>query len=230
MVPRGDIEWLEAGQSVGTALDYVASQSENGGHSWYPVCHGGLDEVIGIISVAKLIELGAASSESIESHVTPAAFVPETLSGMELLEQLRAKSGRMVFIVDEYGVVQGLMTPRDLLEAITGELKPGAHIDAWATPQPDGAWLLEGLMPINEMKARLDIDDLPHEDKERYNTLAGLLLAEAGRLPNIGDVIECAGWAFEVIEMEGRRIDKVLARPVAAAEETGASDGEHAAS
>ena len=230
MVPRGDIEWLEASQSVGAALDYVASQSENGAHSWYPVCHGGLDEVIGIISVAKLIELGAASSESIESHVTPAAFVPETLSGMELLEQLRAKSGRMVFIVDEYGVVQGLMTPRDLLEAITGELKPGAHIDAWATPQPDGAWLLEGLMPINEMKARLDIDDLPHEDKGRYNTLAGLLLAEAGRLPNIGDVIECAGWAFEVIEMEGRRIDKVLARPVAAAEETGASDGEHAAS
>ena len=85
-------------------------------------------------------------------------------------------------------------------------------------------------MPINEMKARLDIDDLPHEDKGRYNTLAGLLLAEAGRLPNIGDVIECAGWAFEVIEMEGRRIDKVLARPVAAAEETGISDGEHAAS
>ncbi|QTD46129.1 hemolysin family protein [Ottowia testudinis] len=221
MVPRGDIEWLEADRSVTEALDYVARHGDNGAHSWYPVCQGSLDDVIGIISVAKLIALGAASSESIASHVSPAAFVPETLSGMELLEQLRAKSGRMVFIVDEYGVVQGLMTPRDLLEAITGELKPGAHIDAWATPLPDGAWMLEGLMPINELKARLDIDDLPNEDKGRYNTLAGLLLAEAGQLPKPGDVIDCAGWTFEVMEMEGRRIDRVMARPGTALANTG---------
>ena len=220
MVPRGDIEWLDAGNSVAEALDYVAARGETGAHSWYPVCRGSLDEVVGIISMARLIALGR-SDESIETHVSPAVYVPETLSGMELLEQLRAKSGRMVFIVDEYGVVQGLMTPSDLLEAITGELKPGAHSDAWATPQADGGWRLDGLMPINEMKARLAIeDDLPNEDRGRYNTVAGLLLAEAGRLPEVGDVIDCAGWRFEVTALEGRRIDTVLARPHPVTEKT----------
>lgn len=215
MVPRSDIEWLEASQSVAEALDYVAARGEKDAHSWYPVCRDSLDDVIGIISVAKLLEVSRHADTLIETHASQAAFVPETLSGMELLEQLRAKSGHLVFVVDEYGVVQGLMTPRDLLEAITGELKPGAHVDAWATPQADGSWLLEGLMPINEMKARLDIeDDLPHEDKGRYNTVGGLLLAEMGSLPDVGDAIECVGWSFVVQELDGRRIDLVLARPL----------------
>ena len=175
MVPRGDIKWLEADQTVVQALEYVARSGENGTHSWYPVCRGGLDDVIGIISVAKLLEL-ARTTEKVEKHAAPAAFVPETLSGLEMLEQLRARAGRLMFIVDEYGVVQGMMTPRDFLEAITGELKPGAHMDAWATPQADGAWILDGMMPVSELKSRLDIDDLPLEDKGRYNTVAGLML------------------------------------------------------
>ena len=131
-----------------------------------------------------------------------------------MLEQLRARAGRLMFIVDEYGVVQGMMTPRDFLEAITGELKPGAHMDAWATPQADGAWILDGMMPVSELKSRLDIDDLPLEDKGRYNTVAGLMLAIWGHLPSVGDRVEIEGWVFEVVEMEGRRIDRVLARPL----------------
>lgn len=213
MVPRGDIKWLEADQTVVQALEYVARSGENGTHSWYPVCRGGLDDVIGIISVAKLLEL-ARTTEKVEKHVAPAAFVPETLSGLEMLEQLRARAGRLMFIVDEYGVVQGMMTPRDFLEAITGELKPGAHMDAWATPQADGAWILDGMMPVSELKSRLDIDDLPLEDKGRYNTVAGLMLAIWGHLPSVGDRVEIEGWVFEVVEMEGRRIDRVLARPL----------------
>ena len=220
MVPRGDIQWLDANLTVRQALEYVARAGEKDAHSWYPVCHGGLDEVTGIISVKRLLELELQPDELLEAHVAAAAFAPETLSGMEMLEQLRAKSGRLIFVVDEYGVVQGLMTPRDLLEAITGELKPGAHIDAWATPQPDGAWLLDGLMPVSELKARLDIDELPYEDKSRYNTVAGLLLAIVGRLPAVGDEIECAGWRFSITALERRRIDKVMARPVPAGEET----------
>ena len=213
MVPRGDIKWLEADQTVVQALEYVARSGENGTHSWYPVCRGGLDDVIGIISVAKLLEL-ARTTEKVEKHAAPAAFVPETLSGLEMLEQLRARAGRLMFIVDEYGVVQGMMTPRDFLEAITGELKPGAHMDAWATPQADGAWILDGMMPVSELKSRLDIDDLPLEDKGRYNTVAGLMLAIWGHLPSVGDRVEIEGWVFEVVEMEGRRIDRVLARPL----------------
>lgn len=216
MLPRSDIDWLDASLSVAEALDYVAARGEKEAHSWYPVCRDSLDEVVGIISMAKLLELRDAGSTAIDAHLWPASFIPETLSGMELLGQLRAKSGRMLFVVDEYGVVQGLMTPRDLLEAITGELSPDAHIEAWATPQADGRWLLDGTMPVSEMKARLDIeDDLPHEDKGRYNTVAGLLLADMGRLPDVGDKIDCAGWSFTVVALDGRRIDQVMATPLA---------------
>jgi putative hemolysin len=130
---------------------------------------------------------------------------------MELLEQFRAKAGRFVLVVDEYGVVQGLLTPRDLLEAITGELQPGAQIDAWATRRDDGSWLLDGLMPVSELKVRLGLDDLPEEDRGRYNTVAGLLMSVSGHLPATGERIECADWLFEVVDLDGKRIDKVLA-------------------
>jgi len=214
MLPRADIEWMEASDTVAHCLARASKGGDNGTHSWYPVCRGSLDQVVGLVSVARLLQLGAQYKGSIESIAESAAFVPETLSGMELIEQFRTKSARMVFVVDEYGVVQGLLTPHDLLEAITGELKPNAQTEAWATHQTDGSWALEGMMPVSELKARLDIDELPQEDRGRYNTLAGLLMAVSGDLPAVGERIECAGWAFEVSELEGRRIDKVLARRV----------------
>ena len=214
MMPRGDIDWLHGENTVAQALQYVAARGEKQSHSWYPVCDGGLDEVIGIISVARLLELGPNATGMLEEHCENAAFVPETLSGLEMLEQWRVKSARLLLVVDEYGVVQGMMTPRDLLEAITGELKPDTDMDAWATPAANGAWILEGLMPVNEMKARLGIKELPHEAKGRYNTVAGLLLAEAGDLPRAGDKIQAADWEFEVLSLQGRRIDKVMARPL----------------
>ncbi|MEA3393600.1 MAG: hemolysin family protein [Pseudomonadota bacterium] len=214
MVPRSDVAWLEASHSVAQCLQLVGEAGERSAHSWYPVCRGSLDDVVGLISVGKLLALGVGQEGLIEAHVQPAVFVPETLSGMELLEQFRSRSGRMVFVVDEYGVVQGLVTPGDLLEAITGELQPVAQIDAWATPREDGSWLLDGLMPVDELKSRLSIRDLPDEGRGRYNTVAGLLLAVSGHLPNTGERIECADWLFEVVDMDGRRIDKVLAMPL----------------
>ncbi|MEO8655943.1 MAG: hemolysin family protein [Ramlibacter sp.] len=209
MVPRSDIQWLDAGLSVAQCLVQVG---RDGAHSWYPVCRGSLDDVLGVVSVARMLSLGPNDESNVEMHAIPALFVPETLSGMELLEQFRQESGRIVFVVDEYGVVQGLMTPHDLLEAITGELQPGAQADAWATRRDDGTWLLDGLMPVNELKARLDIRDLPEEDKGRYNTVAGLLMSVSGSLPEVGERIECGDWLFEVVDLDGRRIDKVLAR------------------
>ena len=215
MVPRTDMEWMEASHTVAQCLQMAKSSAGKGSHSWYPVCRSSLDEVVGVISVGRLLELGADLPGPVEPHVLPAAFLPETLSGMELLEQFRAKSGRIVFVVDEYGVVQGLMTPRDLLEAITGELQPGAQADAWATQREDGSWLLDGLMPVNELKLRLDIKDLPGEERGRYNTVAGLLMSVSGRMLATAERIECAGWVFEVVDLDGKRIDKVLATVLA---------------
>jgi len=214
MVPRADVEWLDASHTVAQCLQHASSGGGHGAHSWYPVCRGSLDDVVGVISVGRLLELGPDAPGPVEPHVLPAAFLPETLSGMELLEQFRAKSSRMVFVVDEYGVVQGLMTPRDLLEAITGELQPGAPADAWAFQRDDGSWLLDGLMPVNELKSRLDIKDLPEDGRGRYNTVAGLLMSVSGQLPAVGDRIECVGWIFEVVDLDGKRIDKVLASTV----------------
>jgi putative hemolysin len=224
MRPRSDVEWLDASDTLAQAIDKAGAT----GHSWYPVCRGSLDDVVGVVNVAKLLSLrgqiqplpahsvsagrGAVAtvSDRIDQYAVPAVFVPETLTGMELLEQFRARSTRFVFVVDEYGVVQGIMTPLDMLEAITGELQPGAQIDAWATRREDGSWLIDGVMPVSELKARLEIRDLPEENRGRYNTVAGLLQSVSGRLLKTGDKVECAGWSFEVVDLDGKRIDKVL--------------------
>jgi putative hemolysin len=216
MVPRSDVVWLDAATSVRDALRRAG---EGEAHSWYPVCRGSLDDVLGVVSVPRLLSLGPAHEGPIEPHAVAAPFVPETLSGMELLEQFRMQAARIVFVVDEYGVVQGLITPHDVLEAITGELQPAEDTEAWATRRDDGSWLLDGLMPVSELKARLEIRDLPEEDKGRYNTLAGLLMSLSGHLPRLGERIDCGDWVFEVMDLDGRRIDKVLAQPVPQAAE-----------
>jgi putative hemolysin len=200
---------------VPQALAQVGAQ---GAHSWYPVCRDGLDDVVGAVSVSQLLRLPPGTDMAVEALAQPVSFVPETLSGLDLLEQFRrpveraTAHGRMVLVVDEYGVVQGLMTPRDLLEAITGELLQATVSDeAWATPRADGSWLIDGLMPVAEFKARLNIRELPDEDRDIYNTVAGLVMAIAGHLPQVAERFECAGWMLEVVDLDGRRIDKVLA-------------------
>ena len=222
MVPRSEIEWLDAQDSI----DVAVQRAWTTGHSWYPVCRGGLDDVVGVIHLPRMLALQAeGNNETLMRHVQPAVFVPETLSGMELLEQFRERATRMVFVVDEYGVVQGLLTPLDMLEAITGELSPHAAVDAWATQREDGAWLIDGAMPVTELKSRLDIEVLPDEDKGRYNTVAGLMQTVAGDLLAQADSVECAGWRFEVLVLDGRRIDQVRISRLPDAEDPVGSDG-----
>ena len=214
MLPRSAIDWFDAQDTIEVALEKI-SRSLDGNdkvHSWYPVCRDDLDHVLGIVSLAQLL-LHPYREVRLDALMHAPVFVPETLSGMELLEQFRQRSGRMVFVVDEYGVLQGLLTPRDMLEAITGELKPDSHAQAWATQMPDGDWQLDGSMPLAELKSRLEIDDeLPDEDKGLYNTLAGLLMAQSGRLMQVGESVACAGWRFDVLELEGRRVAQVHAQ------------------
>ncbi len=209
MLPRSDIEWLDASDTVAQAI----AKASLSGHSWYPVCRGGLDDVVGVVKVAVLLKAQdlAPTEDCVRTYAVPAVFVPESLSGMELLEQFRARSTRILMVVDEYGVVQGMVTPMDMLEAITGELPPAAQLGAWATQRPDGSWLLDGVMPVSELKARLEIKQLPAEERGRYNTLAGLLQSVSGRLPGVGDCVDCVGWRFEVLHLDGKRIDTVLA-------------------
>ena len=222
MVPRSEIEWLDAQDSI----DVAVQRAWTTGHSWYPVCRGGLDDVVGVIHLPRMLALQSeGNNETLMRHVQPAVFVPETLSGMELLEQFRERATRMVFVVDEYGVVQGLLTPLDMLEAITGELSPHAAVDAWATQREDGAWLIDGAMPVAELKSRLDIDELPDEDKGRYNTVAGLMQTVAGDLLDQADSVDCAGWRFEVLVLDGRRIDQVLISRLPEAETAVETDG-----
>jgi putative hemolysin len=219
MLPRSDMEWLDANLSVAEALQQASGTEGKAAHSLYPVCRGSLEDVVGVVSVARLLQRGVRYPYNVGALVEPAVFVPESLTGMELIAQFRTKAARMVFVVDEYGVVQGMITPLDVLEAITGELKPDQHDQAWAIHQPDGSWLLDGQMPVSELKARLDIDmELPQEDRGRYNTLAGLLMTVSGNMPEVGETISSAHWRFEVMELEGRRIHKVLARKEAGAE------------
>jgi len=207
MIPRGEIVWLEAAAPAEEVLRVIAADE----HSRYPVCRGGLDDVVGVVSAQSLLQqaIGGAGLD-ITERLQPAVFVPETLSGMELLDQFRASSAQLVFVVDEYGEVQGMITVRDVLEAITGEFTTPSD-DAWAVQRDDGSWLFDGLIPVPELKDRLELKDLPEEGRGRYNTLAGMIMLLLGRLPNTTDKVEWEGWRFEVVDLDRKRIDKVLA-------------------
>jgi putative hemolysin len=179
------------------------------------VCRGSLDDVIGVIEAQTLITpLAGGRTPTLAGLMNPPVFVPETLSGMELLEHFRATGAELVFVVDEYGSVQGVITLRDVMEAITGEFASQGGEDAWAVHRPDGAWVMDGLIPVPELKDRLGLRDLPDEERGRYNTLAGMVMLLLGRLPQARDVVEWRNWRFEVVDLDGKRADKVMVTPL----------------
>jgi putative hemolysin len=212
MIPRAEIVWLDEAGSPDDVLAVIGDEE----HSRYPVCRGGLDDVVGIISAQTLLQqLMKGGQMSLSKGLQSPVFVPETLSGMELLEQFRASSAQLVFVVDEYGEVQGMITVRDVLEAITGEFSTPTDEDSWAVQRTDGSWLFDGLIPVPELKDRLALKELPEEDRGRYNTLAGMIMLLLGRLPHTTDSVEWDHWRFEVVDLDGKRVDKVLASRVA---------------
>jgi putative hemolysin len=207
MIPRADIVWLDAGAPIEQMLERMMQS----GRSRYPVCRGGLDDVIGVVAAHTLLPpLAQGRKPDLNEHMLPPVFVPETLSGMELLENFRQTSADMVFVVDEYGAVQGVITERDVLEAITGEFSEPSADDSWAVQRVDGSWLMDGLIPVPELKDRLELKDLPDEERGRYNTLAGMVMLLLGRLPKTADAVDWQGWRFEVVDLDGKRVDKVL--------------------
>ena len=218
MIPRAEIKWLDANASLDEVVSIVAEEE----HSRYPVCRGGLDDVIGVIAAHSLLKpLSEGRVAALADHLQAPVFVPETLSGMELLEHFRTSGAELVFVVDEYGAVQGVITVRDVLEAITGEFGTPSDEDAWAVQREDGSWLVDGLIPVPELKDRLELKELPEEDRGRYNTLAGMIMLLLGRLPHTTDRVEWEGWRFEVVDLDGKRVDKVLVTRLQDPQESG---------
>jgi putative hemolysin len=211
MIPRTDIVWLDQSAPIEQALKAMAAQE----HSRYPVCRGGLNDVLGVVSAQSLLQQSLQGQAlSLTENLQAPVFVPETLSGMELLDQFRASSAQLVFVVDEYGEVQGVITVRDVLEAITGEFTTPFGAQSWAVQREDGSWLFDGLIPVPELKDRLNLKELPDEGRGRYNTLAGMIMLLLGRLAQTADHVEWQGWRFEVVDLDGKRVDKVLATAV----------------
>ncbi len=208
MIPRAEITWLDLNEGPEAALKVIAENE----HSRYPVCRGGLDDVVGVVSAQSLLQqVTHGRPLNLSEHLQQPVFVPETLSGMGLLDHFRASTVQLVFVVDEYGEVQGMITVRDVLEAITGEFATPSKEDAWAVRREDGSWLFDGLIPVPELKDRLDLKVLPEEDRGRYNTLAGMIMLLLGHLPKTAEAVEWEGWRFEVVDLDGKRVDKVLA-------------------
>lgn len=211
MVPRGEVDYLD----LDDPLEENLRKMRETRHSRWPVCRGGMDGVVGIATARLLLSQTLRGEKlSLNTELRPVVFVPDTLSGLDLLAHFRATDVQLALVVNEYGEIQGLVTLQDVLEAITGEFAPQRTEDAWAVQREDGSWLLDGLIPVPELKDRLGLRILPEEGRGSYNTLAGMLMLLLDRVPRTGDQVDWDGWRYEIVDMDQKRIDKVLARTV----------------
>ncbi|WP_337842417.1 hemolysin family protein [Rheinheimera sp.] len=208
MVPRSDIIYLDVNQPLEENLKRVMQSP----HSRFPICRNNIDDVVGIVSAKQLLAQSIAGKNiQIATLAKPVNFVPDSLSGMELLDHFRTAGSQMVFVVDEYGDLKGMVTLQDMMDALTGEFDQQDDDEKMVIRRDDGSLLLDGLLPVIDLKDTLEIKELPEEDEGRYQTLNGLLMYELGRIPQTTDVVEIAGWRLEIMDMDGKRVDKVLA-------------------
>jgi putative hemolysin len=209
MVPRSDIIFLDLDHPLTDNLRVVMEAP----HSRFPVCRGSADNVVGVISAKQLLAQSiSGKSIQIAELAKSCNFVPDSLTGMELLEHFRTAGTQMVFVVDEYGDLKGMVTLQDMMDALTGEFGADDDCDQMIVQREDGSYLLDGLVPIIDLKDTLDIRQLPDEDENRYQTLNGLVMYLLGKVPQTADVVEVDNWRLEIIDMDGKRIDKLLAQ------------------
>lgn len=208
MTPRPGVVWLDLDDPAEEARRVVAT----GGHSRFPVARGDLDHVQGMVYAKDLLADGLDGRPfDLEANLRPVLYLPESITALEAVEQLRVNRTDAALVIDEYGGFNGLLTSEDILEAIVGDiLAPGELVEAEAVQREDGSWLLDGMLPIDEVKDLLGIDSLPHEGSQ-YQTLGGFVMLCLGRIPSAGDHFHCYGWRFEVVDMDRLRVDKVLA-------------------
>lgn len=210
MVPRTDVVFLDAALPIDENYQRVMQSP----HSRFPVCEGNPENLIGVINAKELLaEAIRNENVSLAAMVQPCHVVPESLTGLDLLEFFRSSQSQMVFVVNEYGDIKGLVTLQDLLEALTGDFFIRDDEDAYIFQREDGSFLLDGMLPVFDLKDCLDISELPEEGN--YQTLNGLIMLLIGKLPATGDKIVLLDWQLEIVDMDGRRIDKVLAYKLA---------------
>ena len=213
MVPRSDVVCLDVSLPFEANMAILESQD----HARYPVIDGNFENLLGVINsrqwLANALKGKRDLRESSELIQKP-IYIPETITGMELLENFKISGSAMTFVIDEYGEVQGIVTVRDVTEAITGEFVTEDPSDAWAVQRDDGSWLLDGHIPIMELKDRLGLKTVPEEEKGRYQTLSGMLMLLTGKLPSETDKVIWESWEFEVVDMDGKIIDKIQATKI----------------
>jgi putative hemolysin len=209
MTPRPEVDWVDLDQELPAILERVRTSP----HSRLPATHDGLDRVIGILHAKDLLHhMIGASTTDIAALVRPAPTIHDGVDALDALETLRASPVHMAFVVDEHGTFEGVVTATDLLEAITGEFATQeGEAEPAAVRREDGSWLLAGWKPVDDMA---DLLKLALPGRRDYHTVAGFALVRLGRFPHLGDAFEFAGWRFEVVDIDGRRIDKLLAQPL----------------
>lgn len=205
MTPRKDVVWVDVNGSIDELREKVLESP----HSRFPVGDGSIDDVLGVIQAKDLLgrELGGGSL-GVRGLVRVPLFVFEGMTGSRVLERFKESGMSMAIVLDEYGSVEGVLTLNDILEALVGDLDdPGDTPESRAVQREDGSWLIDGMLPIAELRDRVPLPPFPDGN---YDTLAGFVLMKLGKIPKVADKFDWSGHAFEVVDMDGNRIDRVL--------------------
>lgn len=209
MTPHPDIVWLDVNEPPAELRRKIIASA----YSRFPVCRGDLDNLLGIVRTKDLLAR-ALNDQPLDllNCLRSPLFVPEGMPASKVLQLFRNSKTHIALVIDEYGSIQGLVTLKDLLEAIVGEITPGIAFDnePEVVQREDGSWLVDGMLPIDEFKELFDLEMLPDEERSGYQTLGGFVMSQLGRIPQAGDHFEWQALHFEVMDMDERRVDKVL--------------------
>ena len=207
MTPRVDIEWVDVKISLGELREFLMSHT----HTEFVVCDGDLEHVLGTVRAAELLPAVLKGGVlNLRGLLREPLFVPDSMPAFKLLEAFRSSHRHLALVMDEFGAVEGLVSVTDLLEGLVGALPADASEAAGSiVARDDRSWLVEGAAPIDEVVAKFDLE-MPADEVGAYHTLAGFVMARLGRIPRTADTFEYGGFTFEVVDMDGRRVDKVM--------------------